>query len=897
MTSYRTLDTTIRRRWPLPLAIGWGRVLVSHHPEERLNRLIAFNEILLRYLSVVALVDYLTGPPVDWKGDRETPESLLERLSRPTDGIWQRLLASLVAALSERPQDAFIRPLHEWAGSTGKDGMSRIEQLNRLVHLRNRARHDSPPSNPEQAQVRSDMFEELMRDLLQSMTWMTGYRLCRVTRVRTTEAADEYDGSIELFLGSDEVPEQIDCRWTGWLAEGSIYLLAPDGDAALLLSPFIEYLAYDSGSESRLHLFRKWGTQSGDLGLVDDRSGNLVWHRPSIDGQPVRFRELIECRSAVTAGRIVKLADIKGRLSADSTVTSFYGSVIGGRYEVVSELGRGGMSTVYRALDRVLSDEVALKVLHPDISTDSTLRERFRREARIMRRLRHPHVLAIHEFGQTDDGRLYMVSPISSGGTLADAIGIEKLNEETVTAWLTQITSALATVHDAGIVHRDIKPQNLLLDEHGQVLLADFGIAWSESDGHLTQTRDRIGSVAYMSPEQQRGHRATSASDVFSLGVVCHELLTGERPKGEVGAGIDGDLGVLVRSMGSIQPSDRPNAREILTALGGTVMAASAVVSLGTALAPPRAMSGRWWVLLVVVTLALVGMTVLVSRAVLINHVAPSTDPVGVLNPTALVIDQAGEDPVSAYRAVVAEYGRGDWQVYREGFSREPGEWYAREEIPFQAVANREGSFGETGSQYRVDRLSFLQSDDAGEAILLEDGRLLRDNGTCQTHSKVIVMGMEASRWRIRGEMSVEWRRCSTRIRARIGRLHRSLCGSIRDNQVGLEWYLVGIEVDFASAASQASRIEACCGAQRAPKERYRWALPTQDELAGLVTAGADVLRQHFDVETEPWLVWTDTGIPFDLATGRSVEPQAEAAERADLLVVRRRNGASGAGE
>ena len=202
------------------------------------------------------------------------------------------------------------------------------------------------------------------------------------------------------------------------------------------------------------------------------------------------------------------------------------GTLAAGRYRIERELGRGGMAVVYLAHDGELERPVAIKVLAEHLSGDDDFVARFVREARLASRLSHPNVVHVYDAGD-EDGRPFIVMECVSGGSLADTA---QLPPERVVALGAQACSGLQHAHDAGLVHRDVKPANLLVRDDGVLKIADFGIARvSESTRH-TQVGTVLGTAAYLAPEQVSGEDATSASDLYALGAVLYELLTGRPP-------------------------------------------------------------------------------------------------------------------------------------------------------------------------------------------------------------------------------------------------------------------------------------------------------------------------------------------------------------------------------
>lgn len=200
------------------------------------------------------------------------------------------------------------------------------------------------------------------------------------------------------------------------------------------------------------------------------------------------------------------------------------------RYAELEAIGHGGMGDVYAATDSELGRRVAVKVLAERYSNDESSRERFRREALAAARLSgHRNVVTTYDVGD-QDGRPFIVMELLTGGTVADRIAEGAVSRADASRWLRQAADALDAARAEGIVHRDVKSSNLLLDESGDVHVADFGIArvLDQTRG-LTETGTVLGTAGYLSPEQARGQAATNASDVYSLGVVASELLSGSR--------------------------------------------------------------------------------------------------------------------------------------------------------------------------------------------------------------------------------------------------------------------------------------------------------------------------------------------------------------------------------
>lgn len=206
------------------------------------------------------------------------------------------------------------------------------------------------------------------------------------------------------------------------------------------------------------------------------------------------------------------------------------GTVLGGRYELTAKVGSGSVGSVWRATDRVLGRVVAVKVLHPELAHDDTVVRRFAAEARIMARLHHPGIAGLYDFGRDRDGTAYLVMAFIEGQSLRRLVGSGRtLPPARVMDLVAQAADALRTAHRAGVVHRDVKPVNLIVRMNGDVVLTDFGIARVPGND-LTGPGMVLGTAKYIAPEQAAGRQVTPAVDVYALGVTAYECLTGWPP-------------------------------------------------------------------------------------------------------------------------------------------------------------------------------------------------------------------------------------------------------------------------------------------------------------------------------------------------------------------------------
>ncbi len=241
-------------------------------------------------------------------------------------------------------------------------------------------------------------------------------------------------------------------------------------------------------------------------------------------------------------------------------------TVLSGRYRLESKLGSGGMSTVYLALDEVLDRPVAVKLLHREISEEADQLERFRREARAAARLSHPNLVGVIDAGE-DDGRPYIVFEYIEGRTLKRRIQEEGgLPVDEAVAYAIEIGRGLTAAHARKLVHRDVKPQNVLIDPAGRAKVTDFGIARSLEQKGMTATGRVLGTTDYVSPEQAMGEDVDERSDVYSLGVVLYEMLTGDVP-----FQAETQVGVAMKHVNEPMPDVQAKRPEVSAAVASVV--------------------------------------------------------------------------------------------------------------------------------------------------------------------------------------------------------------------------------------------------------------------------------------------------------------------------------------
>jgi serine/threonine-protein kinase len=252
-------------------------------------------------------------------------------------------------------------------------------------------------------------------------------------------------------------------------------------------------------------------------------------------------------------------------------MSTLLGTSLNGRYRLEARIGSGGMSTVYLAFDETLERQVAIKLMSREVASDSDQLERFRREARAVAQLSHPHVVGVIDAGE-DDGRPYIVLEYVEGETLKARIRRHgRLSIPEAVAYAIEIARALGAAHARHIVHRDVKPQNVLIDQEGSAKVTDFGIARTLEEDGLTVDGRVLGTTDYVSPEQALGQHVTGQSDLYSLGIVLYEMLTGEVPfKGE------SQVAVAMRHVREQIPDVQAKRPEVSAALAAVLDKATA---------------------------------------------------------------------------------------------------------------------------------------------------------------------------------------------------------------------------------------------------------------------------------------------------------------------------------
>lgn len=577
MAVTRAIDGLVRRAFPHTVAAAWHRASLTTSDANRIKHLLATQEVLLRTLNALILPDYLRGEPCD------AVEQLLPALARPALGHWVGLLRETLRHLRSRELEVFCPEACDWYFTPKGKPSQAARLLDGLVTLRNEEAHGRA-LGPKETGARAAQLLSDMKALLGGLAWMTAYRPFRVLSQKTRRRGGQA-GRVQFLVGVETQSEPEAGSWSAGLFQDAVFVSNPAGDAVLEISPLMQVL-YDAGPRGDRVFLAASTRKSKKLVLKNDATGSEEAVLVEIEDAELSWEEWLEGR----AENIVLLqnAGPAGVFAyPDWRPAGEAGHDLGERFEVKEVLGKGGMATVFRVWDTWDESEFALKVLHPELTEDRSFRERFRREAQMMRRLRHDHILRIVESGSLEDGRVYLKLPLLTGGTLQERIVPGGVPDELLDLWATTMLEGLSHAHREGVVHRDIKPENWLLDDEAQLYLADFGIALREDDARITRSMEQLGSLAYMSPEQRVGRDLDAKSDVYSLGVVFHELITGELGCARPGVGIEGPWGNLVRDMTDDDPAERPTAAECLARVAPGRSSAEVAPPLLQESAPP----------------------------------------------------------------------------------------------------------------------------------------------------------------------------------------------------------------------------------------------------------------------------------------------------------------------
>lgn len=591
-SSTRLLDRFVESQMPQPIAAAWRAAGRAEGPEAVFRSLHECGHVVLRVLLGIAISDYARGATAiaDARravhmqlvgGPDRTSSRLGERewfkLEAPDEeatrllagfrslrmdsvGIYRDLLRDLARYLGRRTTPApFVPELAAWLFRADGSPTEHHAALDALVVARNDDVHLR-----DGARATADAMLDRMRAVLDSLRWLARYRLLRIVKSRGARGG-ERNGKLQVFSGHEEDPQPIHAAWKGDLVDGAMYLVDPNVENALEVSPFLEWRAGEAeGEPERLFVWKNLD-EVGRIRLwygTSRRTGWLRFQTPY--GEKVFYEWLADCPEL---HRSERFEEVSGHLEPLGSAAEIGKGPLMGRFELRGPLGGdrggGGMSSVYLAFDRRDEREIALKLLNLEHVHQRHLVQRFEREIDTMRALRHPNIVRIEDWGELADGRRYIVLPVLRDGTLADIAG-RSIELRSLLPWMRDALSALAHMHAEGVVHRDIKPANLFLQDRS-VLVGDFGVARRVGTRTLTGTNERVGTQAYMSPEQVRGGPVEAPTDVYSLALVFDQLTVGaSRPRAAPGLRIHGAWGELLRGMGKQEAEERPTAADAL---------------------------------------------------------------------------------------------------------------------------------------------------------------------------------------------------------------------------------------------------------------------------------------------------------------------------------------------
>jgi hypothetical protein len=514
---YRShLDELVRGCFPQPIANAWSRYENARTTSDRLRYASALQETTARLLGVYLLAEWVAVV-----GGRPSKGADAVLGDRPSSGDRWTLIDHMCRGLSDRPEGFFAPAMH-WFRSANSRPSRAYHAVERLVNLRNGDAHQIPREDPEHLERLAADQDDALLTLLQSLSWLTDYRIVRLgaattRRVRGSDGAWLLAdvGKAQAFIGDAEAPRSMAWelpRAAGGIDTASILLSHPQR-GLLLLEPFA-VVTGDSGRE-RLFLW-KHVTKSGHVVAAQEMSGTEY----DTGARPLpTVPELMEGVSDPTRLLVHALGGELGQPVVRPTEPHLPSG-----YEVVTAgIGSGAMAVVDNVVDRGGSSW-ALKNVHPD-KNDEVAIERLRIEGRLIESLSHPNVVS-GRLEYARNGRPVIRMPYIAGGTLADRIHAPFEMDEAV-GWIAGLLEGLSYLHQNGVVHRDIKPQNIMVDDGGIIRIVDFGIACRPalaSANRMTLVGQNVGTPGFMAPEQQLGRYAPS-NDVFAAGVVLLQLL------------------------------------------------------------------------------------------------------------------------------------------------------------------------------------------------------------------------------------------------------------------------------------------------------------------------------------------------------------------------------------
>lgn len=519
------LRYAIENTFPRPIARAFYQLRGIDDWRAEIPQLANILGVTLQHLAIVALAEYFAGET----RDKALNARLLEIFKKPLAlGHWAGILRETLTFLGAQTQEAFSSELRElyfpWQGETSIATIqamsdSLITARNRLVH----APSDKPPTREEH-----DGFKRGLIEFLQLVAFLKDYPLLSVKNTETQHGIKTH--RCHLHMGAHDEMDEVEVQSDIDMEKSRIAMLRPAANELLYLYPF--YTLRQCPTCGAAHLFRFERMEKGRLHYV--ATGG---HQLREDGAGSDLVELIE------GSWNVEMRLKAGQMYIESTDTWHrlpVGHKVDKKYEVVEHLRRGGMADVYKVRHIGEADAfLAMKLLPFQFLSDRTMVARFRKEATQSESLTHPNITHVLNHGM-DVADHYLIMELAPGWTTPDgrqALDAGELStpldESVALNIVKQACEGLHYIHQPGvdIVHRDVKPGNLLLFDDGRVKLADFGIARSREAMNRTMTGQAMGTPEYISPEQAEGKKElTYATDIYSMGVVLYELLTGQTP-------------------------------------------------------------------------------------------------------------------------------------------------------------------------------------------------------------------------------------------------------------------------------------------------------------------------------------------------------------------------------
>jgi hypothetical protein len=518
------LRHAIENKFPYPLARAFAQLRGIDHWLAEVPQLANVVGIALQHLAFLALAEYLAGPARDDRLNRAVTDALQKPVSH---GTWAGLLRQVLTFLRDQGVPPFVTELREFYFPA--DGARTVETLkemsDELVELRNDLVKRSADSLP--ARAKYQRFKRGTVAFLQAVGFLKDYPLVSVASSHSQEGIKTH--LCQLHAGFRDAFEVVPVQCDLDLEGGRVALLSPRGGEVLSVHPF--YLLRPCPEEGcgDPHLFRLDRAEKNRLEYVSagghrlrDQAAAAEFHAALLAPQGSRRRQ--QARYLYLGATEVQQRRLPGER-------------IKGRYEIVEHLRAGGMADVYKVKCLATGALRALKLLPYSFLTDRTLIQRFRQEALQAQKLQHPNIVGMLEYDEdlTDHFLVMELAPgwpRPDGGRALDAGELPRpLPRAVAVAVAQQACAGLDCLHQHNLIHRDVKPGNLLLFDDGVVKLGDFGIARTREALTLTLTGLAVGTPEYMSPEQADGKdELTPASDLYSLGVVLYELLTGVSP-------------------------------------------------------------------------------------------------------------------------------------------------------------------------------------------------------------------------------------------------------------------------------------------------------------------------------------------------------------------------------